>query len=89
MPAPAQDPMGRLDAIELGSRKLTVQTEFFHNPHWRTEVKIYVGGELKKVYNDDLSNVPESDLQKAINDLHQKYLGQIRENLMKRANDER
>lgn len=78
--------MGRVDAIELGSRKLTVQTEFFHNPHWRTEIKVYVGGELKKVYNDDLSAVPEPELQKAVNELHQKYLTQIRDNLTKKAN---
>ena len=73
--------MGRLDAIEIGNRKLTVQTEFFHNPHWRTEIKVYFGGELKKVYNDDLSGVAEPELQKAINDLHQKYFNQIKENL--------
>lgn len=85
MPAPANQPMGRLDAIEIGERKLTVQTEFFHNPHWRTEIKVYFGGELKKVYSDDLSGVPESELQKAINDLHQKYLVQIRDNLMKKV----
>ena len=81
MTAPANAPMGRLDAIEIGNRKLTVQTEFFHNPHWRTEIKVYFGGELKKVYKDDLSAVPEPELQKAINDLHQKYFNQIKENL--------
>lgn len=77
--------MGRLDAIEIGNRKLTVQTEFFHNPHWRTEIKVYLGGELKKVYNDDLSAVPEAELQAKINELHQKYFNQIKENLLKKA----
>ncbi|MDX1582727.1 MAG: hypothetical protein R3338_03930, partial [Thermoanaerobaculia bacterium] len=75
----------RLDALEIGNRKLTVQTEFFHNPHWRTEIKIYFGGELKKVYNDDLSSVPESELQKRVNELHQQYLNDIKEKLTNRS----
>lgn len=85
MNAPANPPMGRLDAIEIGDRKLTVQTEFFQNPTWHTEIKVYLGGELKKVFKDDLSDVPEDQLQKRINELHQQRLTQIRENLMKRS----
>lgn len=81
--------MGRLDALEIGNRKLTVQTEFFHNPNWRTEIKIYFGGELKKVYNDDLSNVPEAELQKKVNELHQKYFDDIKAKLTQKSKDER
>ncbi len=87
MQAPANAPMGRVDAIEVGTRKLTIQTEFLHRPHWHTEVRIYLGGELKKVHQDDLSDVPEPELQKAVNDLHQKYLTQIRDNLMKKKDE--
>jgi len=63
--------MGRLDAVDVGSKKLTVQTEFFDKPAWRIETKIYLGGELKKVYNEDLSSTPEADLQRRVNEFHQ------------------
>lgn len=73
----ANPPMGRLDAVDIGSRKLTVQTEFFPNPSWRIETKIYLGGALKKVYTEDLSTTPESELQKRVNDFHQAKFDEI------------
>ena len=48
-------PMGRLDAFDVGPKKLTVQTEFFSRPNWRIETKVYLAGALKKVYTEDLS----------------------------------
>ena len=69
--------MGRLDAVDVGSKKLTVQTEFFPNPHWRIETKIYLGGALKKVYTEDLSTTPEAELQRTVNDFHQTKLDEI------------
>ncbi len=69
--------MGRLDAVDVGSKKLTVQTEFFPNPHWRIETKIYLGGALKKVYTEDLSATPEADLQRSVNEFHQTKMDEI------------
>lgn len=69
--------MGRLDAVDVGSKKLTVQTEFFPNPHWRIETKIYLGGALKKVYTEDLSATPEADLQRSVNEFHKTKLDEI------------
>jgi len=70
-------PMGRLDAVDVGAKKLTVQTEFFENPAWRIETKIYLGGALKKVYNEDLSSTPDADLQRRINEFHAAKLDEI------------
>ena len=61
-----QDPMGRLDAFDIGAKKLTVQTEFFSRPAWRIETKVYLGGALKKVYTEDLSESDEAGLQSRI-----------------------
>ena len=69
--------MGRLDAFEAGPRKVTVQTEFFAKPSWRNETKIYVGGELKKVFTEDMSGVAETELQKRLNDFHQQKLDEL------------
>lgn len=69
--------MGRLDAVDVGSKKLTVQTEFFPNPHWRIETKIYLGGALKKVYTEDLSATPEAELQRSVNEFHQTKMDEI------------
>jgi hypothetical protein len=77
VPDPNSLPMGRLDAVDVGSKKLTVQTEFFTNPNWRIETKIYLGGALKKVYTEDLSSAPEAELQKRINDFHQAKFDEI------------
>ena len=69
-------PMGRLDAVDVGAKKLTVQTEVFPDP-WRIETKIYLGGALKKVYTEDISATPEPELQKRINEFHQTKLDEI------------
>lgn len=69
--------MGRLDAFDIGPRKLTVQTEFFSKPAWRAETKVYLGGELKKVYTADLANTSEPELQKTLNEFHQAKIDEI------------
>lgn len=69
--------MGRLDALDVGPKKLTVQTEFFVKPAWRVETKVYLAGALKKVYTFDLSSMPEGDLQKFVNDFHQTKFDEI------------
>ena len=73
----ANPPMGRLDAIDVGAKKLTIQTEFFMRPSWRIETKVYLAGALKKVYNEDLSSTPEAELQKKINEFHQAKIEEI------------
>lgn len=69
--------MGRLDAFDVGPRKLTVQTEFFSRPAWRIETKVYLGGELKKVYTEDLSAAAEAELQRIVNEFHQAKIDEI------------
>ena len=69
--------MGRLDAFDVGPKKLTVQTEFFSNPAWRVETKVYLAGALKKVYTGDLAATPEADLQKQVNEFHQAKIDEI------------
>ncbi len=84
MPDPASLPMGRLDAFDVGEKKLTLQTEFFPNPAWRVETKVYLAGTVKKVYTGDASQVPEADLQKWVNDFHQSKIDEIVAGLKKR-----
>jgi len=69
--------MGRLDAFDVGPKKLTVQTEFFTRPAWRIETKIYLAGALKKVYTADLSSTPEADLQRTLNAFHQSKIDEL------------
>jgi hypothetical protein len=69
--------MGRLDAVDIGSKKLTVQTEFFVRPTWRIETKVYLGGALKKVYTEDLASTPEGELQKTVDIFHQTKMDEI------------
>jgi hypothetical protein len=76
--------MGKLDAFDVGAKKLTVQTEFFSRPSWRIETKVYLAGALKKVYVEDLSATAESDLQRIINAFHQAKLDEIADGLRKR-----
>ena len=85
MPEPANPPMGRLDAFDVGDKKLTVQTEFFPRPAWRIETKVYLAGALKKVYNEDLSTTPEDELQRRVNDFHQAKLDEIAAGLRARS----
>ncbi|HEU4522163.1 MAG TPA: hypothetical protein VFT12_09185 [Thermoanaerobaculia bacterium] len=84
MSEPSSAPMGRLDAIDVGPKKLTIQTEFFSRPAWRFETKIYLAGELKKVYTEDVSAVAEGELQRQLNEFHQKKLDDIVEGLRSR-----
>ena len=69
--------MGRLDAFDVGPKKLTIQTEFFPRPSWRIETKVYLAGELKKVYTADCANTPEEELQKSLNTFHQAKIEEI------------
>jgi hypothetical protein len=86
MAEPASAPMGRLDAFDVGAKKLTVQTEFFARPSWRLETKIYLAGALKKMYTEDLSATPESALQQTLNEFHQAKIDEIVAGLQKQKN---
>jgi len=77
MADPQNVPMGRLDAFDVGPKKLTVQTEFFARPAWRIETKVYLAGELKKVYNEDLTGTPENELQRTIDLFHKSKIEEI------------
>src|SRR5438045_8969250 len=77
MADPANPPMGRLDAFDVGPKKLTVQTEFFTRPAWRVETKVYLAGALKKVYTEDLSATPEGELQRSVDAVHQAKIDEI------------
>jgi hypothetical protein len=70
-------PMGRLDAFDVGNKKLTFQTEFFVRPSWRVETKVYLAGALKKVYTADLASTPEGELQQFVNQFHQAKIDEI------------
>ena len=76
--------MGRLEAFDIGAKKLTVQTEFFSRPAWRIETKVYLGGALKKVYTEDLGGVGEAELQGRIDTFHQSRIDEIVEGLRAR-----
>jgi hypothetical protein len=84
MPDPQHEPMGRLDAFDVGPKKLTVQTEFFARPNWRIETKVYLAGALKKVYNEDISATPEDELQRTIDTFHRAKMDEIVTGLRKR-----
>jgi hypothetical protein len=71
--------MGRIDALDVGSRKLTIQTEYFDRPAPRIETKVYLGGELKKVYTDELADV--ADVQRHLNAVHETRMKEIVESL--------
>jgi len=73
--------MGRIDAIEIGSRKLTVQTEFFNRPIWRIETKVYLGGTLKKTFTEELDPSDEPTLQTVIDLFHEARYAEIIEGL--------
>ena len=81
---PESLPMGRLDAFDVGEKKLTVQTEFFARPEWRIETKVYLGGALKKVYTEDVGAVEEGDLQRRVNAFHQAKIDEITSSLRAR-----
>lgn len=69
-------PMGRIDALDVGSRKLTIQTEYFDRPAPRIETKIYLGGALKKVYTDEIAGDP-GDLQQRLHIAHETRMKEI------------
>ncbi len=73
--------MGRIDALDVGSRKLTIQTEYFDRPAPRIETKVYLGGALKKVYTDDLTSVA-GDLQHHLHEIHETRMREIVEGLL-------
>ena len=87
MGEPASAPMGRLDAIDVGPKKLTIQTEFFSRPAWRFETKIYLAGELKKVYTEDASEIADAELQRQLHEFHQKKYDEIVAGLRSRAQE--
>jgi hypothetical protein len=80
---PFREPMGRLDAFDVGPKKLTVQTEFFARPNWRIETKIYLAGALKKVYTEDLSQTPEGELQRTVDQFHRAKIDELVASLRK------
>ena len=84
MTEPTTPPMGRLDAFDVGAKKLTVQTEFFSRPEWRIETKVYLGGALKKVYTENVPQSADLELQKIVNEFHQAKLDEISEGLRAR-----
>ena len=84
MADPQNAPMGRLDAFDVAAKKLTIQTEFFSRPAWRFETKVYLGGELKKVYTEDVPESSEEQLQKITNEFHQAKIDEIMEGLRAR-----
>jgi hypothetical protein len=75
--------MGRLDAFDVGPKKLTIQTEFFHRPNWRFETKVYLAGALKKVYTEEIPE-GDADLQVALNRFHQAKMDEIAAGLQKK-----
>ena len=76
--------MGRLDALDVASKKLTIQTEFFSRPAWRVETKVYLGGALKKVYTAELDESREAELQRLVNEFHQSKMDEIVKGLQAR-----
>jgi hypothetical protein len=84
MHEPETPPMGKIDAIDVGEKKLTIQTEFFARPTWRVETKVYLGGALKKVYTADYEASQEPELQRLVNDFHQARFDEISNGLRAR-----
>jgi hypothetical protein len=84
MHEPESPPMGRLDAFDVGTKKLTIQTEFFARPEWRVETKVYLGGALKKVYSEGVGPEQEAELQLLLNQFHQAKMDEIVEGLRAR-----
>jgi uncharacterized protein YbjQ (UPF0145 family) len=84
MREPATPPMGRLAALDVASKKLTIQTEFLSRPTWRVETKVYLGGELKKVYSEEFDESREAELQRLVNEFHQAKMDEIVKGLQAR-----
>jgi hypothetical protein len=82
--ADVAQPMGYVDAIEIGDKKLTIQTEYFPRPSPHMETKVYLGGALKKVYSEELRAADSAALQKALSEFHQTKMQEIVEGLKKK-----
>lgn len=72
----ASSVMGRVDAFDVGSRKLTVQTEYFPRPNPRLETKIYLGGELKKVFTEEIEP-GGTDVQARLHSAHKARVEEV------------
>ena len=48
------------------------------------ETKVYLAGELKKVYTEDLSATPEGELQRTVDRFHQAKIDEIVSGLRRR-----
>lgn len=76
--------MGFVDTIDIGDKKLTIQTEYFPRPNPRAETKVYLGGALKKVYTEEMKCVQPDAVQRALGELHQEKLKEIVEGLKRK-----
>jgi hypothetical protein len=85
MAEPTTPPMGRLDAFDIGDKKLTIQTEFFSRPQWRIETKVYLGGALKKVYTEEVDESRDAEVQGIVNAYHQAKITEIVDKLRARG----
>ena len=81
----APSPMGHIEALDIGSRKLTIQTEFFVRNGWRIETKIYLAGTLKKVFTEDLDAMSAEELQSTIDQFHAARCAEIVDGLRART----
>jgi hypothetical protein len=77
------DPMGRLDAFDVGAKKLTIQTEYFASTQ-RIETKVYLGGALKKVFTENVGDGNDENVQARIDAYHKAKIDEIVEGLRAR-----
>lgn len=78
-------PMGRLEKFEVGSRKLTIQTEFIQGAtSCKIETKIYLGGELKKVSTLDVLTEGDQNLQQILDEYHSERVQEISDGLRRK-----
>lgn len=80
-----QVPMGRLEKFDVGSKKLTIQTEFISGARNAIETKVYLGGELKKVSALDVDPDATPDLQQVLDEYHRLRVQEISEGLRKKS----
>ena len=82
---PFNPPMGRIEKFDVGTRKLTIQTEFFKGEPAKIETKIYIGGELKKVSSLPVQEDGSEDLQKTLDDFHALRVQEISDGLRRKT----
>jgi len=82
---PLKVPMGRVDAIDTGTKKLTIQTEFVAQADGRIETKVYLGGALKKVYPLEVKTEGDPDLQQMLDEHHRARVKEISDGLRRMA----